>query len=219
MRCRNLIIALIFMFPALLQAGLEFEATELELQVGLMDDSVEAVFRFKNTGEQTVTISDTRSSCGCTVPTLEKAVYVPGEEGEIKALFTIGGRTGKQHKTVSLTTDDPVNPTVMLSFNTTIPEWCTVEPRLLRWKVSSAIKGLQMTITIADPEKVKVEFTQEDMKNFAISEVSMTPEKQVFLITPHTTVERVTERLSFKMTATDGHRTKTRDSIIYCLIR
>jgi len=219
MSCRKILIALITLCPAILWAGLEFEATELDLEVGLMDDSVEAVFRFKNTGDKAVSISEPKSSCGCTVPTLEKTVYAPGEEGEIKALFTIGGRTGKQHKSVSLKTDDPKNSTVLLSFNTTIPEWCTITPRLLRWEVSSEIAGLEMTVTVADPERVKVELQSREMKHFTMSEVSSTGGKQVFLITPKSTVTRVTEKLSFTMTATDGDITRSRETPIYCLIR
>ena len=39
-------------------------------------------FRFSNTGSETLVITDVRSTCGCTVPELDKKSYEPGESGE-----------------------------------------------------------------------------------------------------------------------------------------
>jgi hypothetical protein len=40
-------------------------------------------FTFANIGNDTLTITDVRSSCGCMVPALAKRVYAPGEHGEL----------------------------------------------------------------------------------------------------------------------------------------
>jgi len=45
------------------------------------------VFKFTNTGEAPLNITNARSTCGCTVPEWPKEPILPGEGGEIKVVF------------------------------------------------------------------------------------------------------------------------------------
>lgn len=54
----------ILSMPAL--AGLEWETQRINYTASITDDKAEAVFKFTNTGEQPVTITSVRTSCGCT---------------------------------------------------------------------------------------------------------------------------------------------------------
>lgn len=69
------------------------------------DNIVETVFKFTNTGEADLVISNAKGSCGCTVPEYPKEPIVPGGTGEIKVSFNPKGRNGSQFKTVTLTTN------------------------------------------------------------------------------------------------------------------
>src|SRR5210317_867865 len=62
---------------ALSGASLVFEQTEIIQHAELDDAKAEAVYRFTNTGDAPVTLKDPKSSCGCTVPKLEKHEYQP----------------------------------------------------------------------------------------------------------------------------------------------
>ncbi|MEG8947246.1 DUF1573 domain-containing protein [Rosettibacter firmus] len=74
-------------------------------------------YKFKNTGEDTLVIKNIRASCGCTGVTIgEKKKFITEEEGEIKVSFDTNGRSGIQNKTISVQTNDPENPDVLLSF-------------------------------------------------------------------------------------------------------
>ncbi len=42
----------------------------------------QAHFRFRNTGDHTVNVTDLKPSCGCLNPKLDKRVYAPGDRGE-----------------------------------------------------------------------------------------------------------------------------------------
>ena len=67
---------------------------------------VEVDYTFKNTGESNLIIYDASASCGCTVPKYPKDKEIkPGESGVIKARFDSSGQTGKQVKSITLTTN------------------------------------------------------------------------------------------------------------------
>ena len=67
---------------------------------------VEVDYTFKNIGESNLIIYDASASCGCTVPEYPKDEEIkPGESGVIKARFDSSGQTGKQVKSITLTTN------------------------------------------------------------------------------------------------------------------
>ena len=67
---------------------------------------VEVNYTFKNTGKSNLIIYDASASCGCTVPEYPKDEEIkPGETGVIKARFDSSGQTGKQVKSITLTTN------------------------------------------------------------------------------------------------------------------
>jgi hypothetical protein len=61
---------------------------------------VEVSWRFKNTGNKPLIISNASASCGCTVAEKPEAPITPGGEGIIKAKFDSKDRPGMQRKDV-----------------------------------------------------------------------------------------------------------------------
>lgn len=66
---------------------------ELEHDFGTIKKGTaqETVFRFTNTGDSSLIISDAKSSCGCTVPEVPEAPIAPGETGELLVKFNGSG--------------------------------------------------------------------------------------------------------------------------------
>lgn len=62
------------------------------------------VFKFTNTGEAPIVITNAKGSCGCTVPTYSKNVIAPNETGEIEVKYDTN-RIGKFTKTITLTSN------------------------------------------------------------------------------------------------------------------
>ncbi|GIZ15594.1 DUF1573 domain-containing protein [Capnocytophaga catalasegens] len=54
--------------------------------------AVETIFKFKNTGDAPLVITDATSSCGCTVPEKPTQPIAPGDSGEIKVHFNGSGK-------------------------------------------------------------------------------------------------------------------------------
>ena len=63
---------------------------------------------FKNVGTEPLIIKNAKGSCGCTVPTYEKAPILPGETSVIKIRYATN-RLGKINKTVTLHTNEGDN--------------------------------------------------------------------------------------------------------------
>jgi hypothetical protein len=87
-------------------AELKWEAAEVILDLDSSMAGGEAVFKFVNDGTTTVKILNIKPGCGCTVPTLEKSEYAPGERGSLSARFTTGERRGSYHVPIHVQMDD-----------------------------------------------------------------------------------------------------------------
>jgi len=66
-------------------------------------------FKFKNTGKETLIISQCNGSCGCTVPTCPKEAIAPGKSATIPVHYDTN-RIGAFTKTVTVQSNDPSGP-------------------------------------------------------------------------------------------------------------
>lgn len=62
-------------------------------------------FKFTNTGNEDLVISNATGSCGCTVPEWPKEPIKPGKSGSIKVEFDSKDKLGEQVKTVTVTSN------------------------------------------------------------------------------------------------------------------
>jgi len=71
-----------------------FEETEYDFGNIVQGEEVEHIFKFKNTGDAPLIVTDARSSCGCTIPEKPEGPVAPGETGEILVKYNGSGRNG-----------------------------------------------------------------------------------------------------------------------------
>lgn len=144
-------------------AELKFEQTELELHPSVTDANAVAHFKYENTGSKPVHIASVQTSCGCTVASLKSNDVAPGDKGEIIATLNIGNRTGKQHKTVTVMTDDPAHPQTVLTLNAVIPTLLEVQPIFVFWKQDEPLQPKVITVKAGkDSPVTKVAVTSSD---------------------------------------------------------
>jgi hypothetical protein len=79
-----------------------FEKTSHDFGTIIDTERVQTEFAFTNTGTGTLEIAEVKGSCGCTVATLTKRIFLPGEGDVIKASFDPKGRQGKQTKFITV---------------------------------------------------------------------------------------------------------------------
>jgi hypothetical protein len=79
---------------------MQFESDSHDFGTINEGDIVEHTFKFTNTGDAPLVISNAKASCGCTVPQWTKTPVAPGEAGEIKVKFNSSGRPNNQSKSI-----------------------------------------------------------------------------------------------------------------------
>jgi hypothetical protein len=94
-------------------AKIEFEEEVFDFGSLVEGESVEHVFKFKNSGQNPLIISHAQGSCGCTVPEWPSEPIAPGGEGEIKVKFSSKGKQGEQDKTVTVSANTIPNKTTI----------------------------------------------------------------------------------------------------------
>ncbi len=83
-------------------ADFSFEETQHDFGTISQGDVVKHSFKFTNTGEAPLVISDIKTTCGCTTPQYTKEPVAPGETGEILVQFNSAGKSGIVNKRVTI---------------------------------------------------------------------------------------------------------------------
>ena len=65
---------------------------------------VETIFKYKNTGNSMLVVSNIKSTCGCTVPSNYTKEVAPGQTGQFTVKFN-GKGNGKVSKSLTMTTN------------------------------------------------------------------------------------------------------------------
>jgi hypothetical protein len=73
----------------------------------------EYIFKFKNTGNEPLIISNAKGSCGCTVPKWPKEPVAPGESGEIQIVYKPGKQKNQQTKSITVTANTEPDNTIL----------------------------------------------------------------------------------------------------------
>jgi len=102
------------------ESGPEITFDNLEHDYGTINQGGDGncVFKFKNTGNEPLILSDVRKSCGCTTPTWDKEPILPGQSGEIKVGYNTNN-IGNFSKTITVISN-ATNSTVTLIIKGTV---------------------------------------------------------------------------------------------------
>ncbi len=99
-----------------------FEKTDFEFGTLKAGEKATNNFVFTNTGKSDLVIRKIKASCGCTATNPEKMVIKPGEASHITATFSSAGKKGAQNKTITVITNDPSQPSIVLKVIGTVEE-------------------------------------------------------------------------------------------------
>lgn len=84
------------------QAVIKFDKEEHDFGTLLQGEVVSYSFRFTNTGNVPLIISQVTSTCGCTVGDYPREPIAPGKSGSIKATYNSSGHHGFQSRTLTV---------------------------------------------------------------------------------------------------------------------
>jgi hypothetical protein len=84
-------------------AVMTWEAATHDFGEIAQNDKVEHTFRFRNTGNEPLIITNVQVTCGCTTPKgWARDPIGPGQSGELTIAFNTAGKFGKQNKVVTI---------------------------------------------------------------------------------------------------------------------
>jgi hypothetical protein len=74
---------------------------------GTIEEGTQAktTFKYSNTGNVPVILTNVRPSCGCTTPNWSREPLQPGESAVITAVFNSRGKSGTFHKSITVTSN------------------------------------------------------------------------------------------------------------------
>ena len=108
-------------------------------------------FKFKNVGDELLKIVNIKADCGCTVPTLEKKEYAPGESGTIKIKYHATSRGASVTRNTVVTTNQKTNPKITLKMKAKIVSKVSVAPSRLNIVLKDDANSLpEITLTSLD---------------------------------------------------------------------
>lgn len=122
-----------------------FDETEYHFGKINSGDIVQHIFRFTNTGDEPLLLTNAKGSCGCTVPSWPQDPIPPGGTGAIVVEFDSKGKSGPQTKMVTITANtDPamsifyIKGEVASNVETDDDEAETRTPQKVYWPVKPA---------------------------------------------------------------------------------
>lgn len=94
----------------------KIELLEQNYEFGEVNEGqlLEKEFVFENIGKGDLIIRKIKPSCGCTTVEPAEKLIKPGKRSSVKASFRTNGFSGKVAKTITIITNDPVNPSVVI---------------------------------------------------------------------------------------------------------
>ncbi len=115
-RLFSILLALVAFMPVVAQdqvtlmanekaAIINFEKTEHQFGKIKEGEKAEYVFKFKNTGNAPLIVTDVNVTCGCTAAEKPEVPVMPGSEGKIKIVFNSAGKVGSQNRTITVSTN------------------------------------------------------------------------------------------------------------------
>jgi hypothetical protein len=98
-------------------------------------------YEFKNEGDGVLKISRVHAPCGCTVPTMEKMEYLPGESGKIDVKFTAPKSAGPVTKNLYIYSNDPESEKYEMQIKCSVIFKVKIEPEVLDLAINKPNAG------------------------------------------------------------------------------
>lgn len=115
----------------------------------MMDDQIHhTTFEFTNTGADPLEIININAECGCTVPELEKRLYMPGESGELKVEFNPSGKVGSLVRTIKILSNDAAGGEHTLTIAAQVTPIVEVIPKVLTVGSTDRVKPVTRQLTV-----------------------------------------------------------------------
>jgi hypothetical protein len=129
--------------------------TELEMGTVYAGESVQKIAIIKNTGTDTLRITDVKAQCGCTATLMSEKILAPNDTGKLSITFNTAGQNGHRSKQVYVMSNDPANPKLTITFSADVMTLLDINPKVLTFDKSRVDSTYTRTITISNPSQTE----------------------------------------------------------------
>jgi hypothetical protein len=117
-------------------------------------------FTITNSGTATLEITNIRSSCGCTVPSIAKRKLEPGETTKLTAVFDSGRFKGSVTKNIYIYSNDSASPITKLSIHSNVHQDIEVAPASIYFAGLKEGESVQREIEIKNLSGKRVDISE-----------------------------------------------------------
>lgn len=139
---------------------IEFETTTHDFGVISDTEKHRTRFAFRNVGSERLVIKDVKAACGCTVPTLNRYEFEPGEGTELDIVFDPKGKSDVTEKFITVISNSVSDPNLRLHITSNIKSLLAFE-RMHNMGTIKLGEGRQEVVPLRyfDPDLEFVEVT------------------------------------------------------------
>lgn len=125
---------------------------------GVVTDAASLTNRFliSNRGDSSLLITEVDSSCGCTVASLTDKQLAPNESVPLTVIFNPKNRSGKQHKTLRIHSNDPQTPVYDLQLAGHVNPSVVCMPPAIIFIIGSSEGLVERTLTLTYDRPVEI---------------------------------------------------------------
>ncbi len=116
-------------------------------------------FKLENKGDAVLNITKVRPGCGCTIAGTYPKSLAPGESGEFPFSLNSKKLRGKYKKSITITSNDPVNPTFKLTLNGEVKRYVDVKPTTANFGRVAGDEEHERVLTIQNNTESPLEIT------------------------------------------------------------
>ncbi len=158
--CFLLTVTAIFSQPKIeIVGGTSFDFGEIYSGV-----KIDKILTIKNIGTDTLIIGQVQPSCGCTAVLMSENKIAPNKTATLNVGFDSKGFNGKVHKSISITSNDPTNRSLNVTFTATISTVLTFDPQFIYFQNMKLDSIAAMKIKVTNNSQEAVEITSFEHK-------------------------------------------------------
>ncbi len=163
-------------------------------------------FTFTNTGKGVLKVKKKiKSTCGCTVPTLEKEEYLPGESGTIKVQYKAGKHAGMSKKYLHVYSNDKTKSDFKLTVQANVVVQVEYEPKILKLSFKEEdLVGSKITLTSLDNQPFSIR-SFSSTGNSITADFNTAKNATKFVLSPKINAERLGKNLNGKIHISLSH--------------
>jgi hypothetical protein len=156
-------------------------------------------FKFTNTGDSLLKITEVSKNCGCTAYALAKEEYGPGESGTLKVEYNASKQPASVRKTLSVSSNDEAKPKVELVIKAEIVSKIDYQPKKLDLSLNKENAGCPaITVKSLDGKPFSIKGFKaigqlKPTENVITADYNSSVEATEFVLQPKVDVEKLRE--------------------------